>query len=97
MEFADVLKKRYSVRAYDPRPIEPAKLQRVLQAALMAPTAMDILVVTAFPLRHHQKTIGTILAPSCTSPLVSRCGTVISSHHVFPRYQLSPNASSIHI
>jgi nitroreductase len=41
MEFLDVLKKRHSVRAYDPRPIEPAKLQRVLQAALTAPTAMD--------------------------------------------------------
>ncbi|MFC1581980.1 nitroreductase family protein [Planctomycetota bacterium] len=41
MDFFDVLKKRHSIRNYDPRPIEPGKLQRVLQAALMAPTSLD--------------------------------------------------------
>jgi nitroreductase len=41
MEFYDVIRKRYSVRSYKPDPIEEDKLQRVLEAVQMAPTAAD--------------------------------------------------------
>lgn len=42
MEFLEIAKKRYSVRAYKPDPIEDDKLQNVLEAARLAPTACNI-------------------------------------------------------
>ena len=41
MEFFELIKKRYSVRAYQSKPIEDEKLQKVLDAARMAPTAAN--------------------------------------------------------
>ena len=41
MEFSELIKKRYSVRAYKPDPVEEDKLQRVLDAARLAPTAAN--------------------------------------------------------
>lgn len=51
MEFSDLVRKRYSVRAYESRPVEEEKLQQVLEAARLAPTAANrqpfqILVLT---------------------------------------------------
>lgn len=39
MEFSELAEERYSVRAYRPDPVEGEKLERVLGAARMAPTA----------------------------------------------------------
>jgi nitroreductase len=39
MEYFDLIKNRYSVRAYKPDSIEDAKLQAILDAARLAPTA----------------------------------------------------------
>jgi len=41
MEFHDLIRKRYSVRAYKPDAVEPEKLDRVLEAAILAPTAAN--------------------------------------------------------
>jgi nitroreductase len=41
MEFSELIKKRYSVRAYSSKPVEDDKLQRVLEAANLAPTAAN--------------------------------------------------------
>ncbi len=41
MEFWELISKRYSVRAYKPDPVEEEKLQRVLEAARLAPTAAN--------------------------------------------------------
>ena len=41
MEFFELIKKRYSVRAYKPAPIEKEKLDKVLEAACLAPTAAN--------------------------------------------------------
>jgi len=41
MEFFDLIKKRYSVRAYQSKPVEEEKLQKVLEAANLAPTAAN--------------------------------------------------------
>ena len=41
MEFSDLIQKRYSVRAYQPRPVEEEKLRQVLEAARLAPTAAN--------------------------------------------------------
>ena len=41
MEFSRLIHERYSVRAYKPDPVEDEKLQQVLMAARMAPTAAN--------------------------------------------------------
>jgi nitroreductase len=41
MEFSDVIRKRYSVRAYKPDPVGEEKLQRILEAMRLAPTATN--------------------------------------------------------
>lgn len=41
MEYSELIAKRYSVRAYRPDPVEDGKLQAVLDAARLAPTAAN--------------------------------------------------------
>ena len=41
MDFQELIRSRYSVRAYDPRPVEEDKLARVFEAARLAPTASN--------------------------------------------------------
>jgi nitroreductase len=41
MDFYDVVRNRYSVRAYQPDPVPENKLQRILDAAVLAPTAAN--------------------------------------------------------
>ncbi len=41
MEFAELIRKRYSVRAYKADAVEEDKLQQVLEAARLAPTAAN--------------------------------------------------------
>lgn len=41
MEFSELIQKRYSVRAYQPKPVEEEKLRQVLEAANWAPTAAN--------------------------------------------------------
>jgi nitroreductase len=41
MEFRDLIRARYSVRAYKPDPIPQESLDRVLEAAILAPTAAN--------------------------------------------------------
>jgi nitroreductase len=42
MEFSDVIKQRYSTRAYSSKPVEEIKLKAVLEAARLAPTAANL-------------------------------------------------------
>lgn len=41
MDFADILRARYSVRSYRPEPVDEAALGRILDAAVAAPTACN--------------------------------------------------------
>ena len=41
MEFNELVRTRYSVRAYKSTPVEEEKLQQVLEAAILAPTAVN--------------------------------------------------------
>jgi nitroreductase len=41
MEFTDLIARRFSVRAYKPDPVEDDKLQAILEAARIAPTAAN--------------------------------------------------------
>ncbi len=42
MEYQELIRKRYSVRAYEPRPVEEEKVSRILEAACLAPTAANL-------------------------------------------------------
>lgn len=42
MSFAQLAEQRYSVRKYDSRPIEPEKLEMILNAGRLAPTAKNL-------------------------------------------------------
>lgn len=41
MEFEDVIRQRYSVRKYSDRPVEDWKIQKMLEAARLAPTGKN--------------------------------------------------------
>ena len=41
MEFTDVVRDRYSCKSYDGRKVEPEKLERILEAGRLAPTAKN--------------------------------------------------------
>ncbi len=41
MEFLKIISQRHSVRSYKPDPVEPEKLQVILEAARLAPTASN--------------------------------------------------------
>jgi nitroreductase len=41
MDFSEVIRNRYSVRAYKPAPVEEEKLQKVLETMRLAPTATN--------------------------------------------------------
>jgi nitroreductase len=41
MEFLELIRTRYSVRAYKPDPVEDDKLEQILEAARLAPTAAN--------------------------------------------------------
>ena len=41
MDFFTLIESRYSVRAYTAQPVEPAKLEQLLRAAQVAPTAAN--------------------------------------------------------
>lgn len=41
MSFAELVKARYSVRKFDPRPVEQEKLNQILEAGRLSPTACN--------------------------------------------------------
>lgn len=41
MSFSELVKQRYSVRNYDSRPIEAEKMELILEAGRVAPTACN--------------------------------------------------------
>ena len=41
MEYSELIARRYSCRSYCPDPVEPEKLNRILEAARLAPTAAN--------------------------------------------------------
>lgn len=41
MDFLELAKERFSVRSYSPKPVEPEKVAKILEAAKVAPTATN--------------------------------------------------------
>jgi len=111
MEFTEVVRKRRMVRHFTADPVEPATMQRVLQAALRAPSAgftqgQSFVVVTRPDLKErlaqlageeHYTTSGFDPFISEAPVLVIPCVSEAAYHH---RYQepdkLSTDGAEIH-
>ncbi len=70
MSFSELSKQRYSVRKYDARPIEPEKLEQILEAGRVAPTAVNyqpqrILVVQGDDLEKMQGVTPCLYGQPC--------------------------------
>jgi nitroreductase len=92
MDVFEAIKKRYSCRSYEARPIEQAKFARVLEAARLAPSAKNFqdwrfIVVTDADTKaqlaeaaNNQKFVGTasaVLVACSNSDCVMTCGQAI--------------------
>ncbi|MEM5773258.1 MAG: nitroreductase family protein [Candidatus Aenigmatarchaeota archaeon] len=55
MEFFDVLKKRHSVRAFSPRPIEESKIKQILEAVNSSPSAGNLQAYEIFLVQDENK------------------------------------------
>ena len=62
MDFSELVKKRYSARAYKPEPVEEAKVGAVLEAARLAPTAANrqAFRIVVVPTKGRQEDLGRI-------------------------------------
>jgi len=89
MDVIDAIRKRYSCRSYQDRPIEPEKLECIFEAARLAPSAKNLqdwrfVVATEKQKRrelavaaNNQKFVenaGTVIAACSNSDYVMRCG-----------------------
>lgn len=55
MDFLEIAKKRYSVRAYEDRPVEKEKLDKILAAAHVAPTAANLQPVKLLVVQEKER------------------------------------------
>ena len=70
MEFLELVKSRYSVRSYQPRPVEQDKLDRILEAVRLAPSGSNrqpwkFVVVRDAEVRRHL--VAALLEPAASS------------------------------
>lgn len=92
MSVLEVIRKRYSCRAYQHKSVEPEKLQTILEAARLAPSARNFqdwrfVVVTESETRRQVaettnrpdvfEKAGAIIAACSNSDYVMRCGQAI--------------------
>lgn len=54
MDFLELARKRYSVRNYSDRPVEDEKLQKILEAGRLAPTAVNFQPQKIFVLKSEE-------------------------------------------
>jgi nitroreductase len=55
MKFSDLVRKRHSVRAYSPRPVEEAKLKAIMEAVNSAPSAGGLQAYEVFAVKEEKK------------------------------------------
>lgn len=84
MDVFEVIQKRYSVRSYKPDPVEPEKLQQILECARLAPTAANrqaikiIIISTAgnqevLQKIYHRSWFSTAPYLLCVCSIPSKC------------------------
>jgi len=93
MTVSEAIRKRYSCRAYQDKPIEQEKLDQFLEAARLAPSAKNLqdwrfVVVTEKQIRHKVadctnrpevfSKAGVIIAACSVSNEVMRCGQAVA-------------------
>lgn len=83
MEFNEVLQKRYSVRDYLDKPVEQDKLDRILEAARIAPTGSNrqpfkFVIVRDAALRHK------LVEACCDQAMVGQAPVVIAGVGTMP-------------
>ena len=54
MELLELLKERYSVRKYSDRPVEQEKLDKIIEAAMVAPSAKNFQPVRIYVLKSEE-------------------------------------------
>jgi len=72
MELIELLKERYSVRSYDKKPVEDEKLQKILEAGRLAPTAKDLQPQRIYVVKSEEKlqALGEVTKMTYGAPLV---------------------------
>ena len=72
MDFLEFSRKRYSVRSYSDRPVEQDKIDKILQAAMIAPTAVNYQPQKIYVLKSQEalKKIRHITKSTYNAPLV---------------------------
>lgn len=83
MEFDQVIRQRYAVRSYQDRPVEEDKLQRVLEAARLAPSGSNrqpwkFVVVRDAAIRQK------LVAACCDQAFVGQAPVVIAGVGLMP-------------
>lgn len=84
MDFLTFSRKRYSVRSYSQTPVEDDKIQKILQAALIAPTAVNYQPQKIYVLKSEEalRKIRGITKSTYQAPLVFLiCSDVNRSWH----------------
>lgn len=72
MDFLEFARKRYSVRSYSSRPVEDEKIDKILQAAMIAPTAVNYQPQKLYVLKSRMalRKIRAITRSTYDAPLV---------------------------
>ena len=83
MELYEVIGKRYSVRAYQDRPVEQDKLERVLEAARLAPSGSNR-QPWKFVVVRDPKTKAALVPACCDQKFVATAAVVIAGVGLMP-------------
>ncbi len=78
MDVVDVILNRYSVRSYEQRPVEPEKLERVMEAARLAPSASNR-QEWRFVLATDPETRARLCEAASGQKFVAQCAVVIAA------------------
>lgn len=84
MDFLEFARKRWSVRSYSDKPVENEKINKILQAALLAPTAVNYQPQKIYVLKSDEalRKIRTITRSTYDAPLVFLvCSDISRSWH----------------
>ena len=84
MDFLEFSRKRYSVRSYSSKPVEQEKIDKIMQAAMIAPTAVNYQPQKIYVLKSHEalSKIRGITNSTYNAPLVFLvCSDIERSWH----------------
>jgi len=76
MAILELIKKRYSCRAYEDRPIEPEKLEKVFEAARLAPSAKNF-QDWRFVVSTDKKIRPALVAAACDQEFLAGASAII--------------------